>query len=48
MALHNVNYLATWYLNEGVVTGRLPRPATGAALLRRDAHVVLFGRRDAG
>ncbi|MBI3045809.1 MAG: CoA transferase [Betaproteobacteria bacterium] len=27
MALHNVNYLATWYLNEGVVTGRLPRSA---------------------
>ena len=27
MALHNTCYLATWYLNEGVVTGRLPRSA---------------------
>jgi succinate--hydroxymethylglutarate CoA-transferase len=27
MALHNTAYLATWYLNEGVVTGRLPRSA---------------------
>ena len=27
MALHNTSYLATWYLNEGVVTGRLPRSA---------------------
>jgi crotonobetainyl-CoA:carnitine CoA-transferase CaiB-like acyl-CoA transferase len=27
MALHNTCYLATWYLNEGVVTARLPRSA---------------------
>jgi len=27
MALHNTSYLATWYLNEGVVTGRLARSA---------------------
>ena len=27
MALHNTAYLATWYLNAGVVTGRLPRSA---------------------
>jgi crotonobetainyl-CoA:carnitine CoA-transferase CaiB-like acyl-CoA transferase len=27
MALHNTCYLATWYLNEGVTTGRLPRSA---------------------
>ena len=27
MALHNTSYLATWYLNDGVVTGRLPRSA---------------------
>jgi crotonobetainyl-CoA:carnitine CoA-transferase CaiB-like acyl-CoA transferase len=27
VALHNTSYLATWYLNEGVVTGRLPRSA---------------------
>ena len=27
MALHNVNYLATWYLNEAVVTERLQRSA---------------------
>ena len=27
MALHNTAYLATWYLNEGIVTGRLPRSA---------------------
>ena len=27
MALHNTAYLATWYLNEGAVTGRLPRSA---------------------
>ena len=27
MALHNLNYLATWYLNDGAVTGRLPRSA---------------------
>jgi succinate---hydroxymethylglutarate CoA-transferase len=27
MALFNTAYLATWYLNEGVVTGRLPRSA---------------------
>ncbi len=27
IALHNTSYLATWYLNEGIVTGRLPRSA---------------------
>src|SRR5512134_241416 len=27
MALHNTSYIATWYLNEGVVTRRLPRSA---------------------
>jgi crotonobetainyl-CoA:carnitine CoA-transferase CaiB-like acyl-CoA transferase len=27
IALANTNYLATWYLNEGVVTSRLPRSA---------------------
>ncbi len=27
VAIHNVNYLGTWYMNEGVVTGRLPRGA---------------------
>jgi len=27
IALFNTAYLATWYLNEGVVTGRLPRSA---------------------
>ena len=27
MALHNTSYLATWYLNEGVVTKRLARSA---------------------
>lgn len=27
VALHNVNYLGTWYLNEGVHTGRAPRSA---------------------
>ncbi len=27
MALHNLSYLATWNLNDGVVTGRLPRSA---------------------
>jgi crotonobetainyl-CoA:carnitine CoA-transferase CaiB-like acyl-CoA transferase len=27
VALHNVGYLATWYLNEGVNQGRLPRSA---------------------
>ncbi|NMF91019.1 CaiB/BaiF CoA transferase family protein [Aromatoleum petrolei] len=25
VAMHNLSYLATWYLNEGVVTGRAPR-----------------------
>ncbi|MBT6139863.1 MAG: CoA transferase [Rhodospirillaceae bacterium] len=25
LALHNTSYLSTWYLNEGVNTGRLPR-----------------------
>ena len=27
LALHNTSYLSTWYLNEGVVTERLPRSA---------------------
>lgn len=27
VALHNINYLGTWYLNEGVKTGRAPRSA---------------------
>ncbi len=27
MALHNLNYIGTWYLNEGVNSGRLPRSA---------------------
>ncbi|MDH5536066.1 MAG: CoA transferase [Betaproteobacteria bacterium] len=27
MALHNLNYMATWYLNDGVNSGRLPRSA---------------------
>ena len=27
LALHNIHYLATWYLNEGVVTERLQRSA---------------------
>jgi succinate--hydroxymethylglutarate CoA-transferase len=27
IALHNVSYLATWYLNEGFTQGRLPRSA---------------------
>jgi crotonobetainyl-CoA:carnitine CoA-transferase CaiB-like acyl-CoA transferase len=47
MALHNVNYLATWYLNEGVVTGRLPRSAhpalTPCQLYRtRDGWIYLM------
>ncbi len=25
VALHNLNYLATWYLNEGVIQGKTPR-----------------------
>lgn len=27
VALHNLNYLGTWYMNEGVVTDRTPRSA---------------------
>ena len=47
MALHNVSYLATWYLNEGVVTGRLPRSAhpalTPCQLYRtRDGWIYLM------
>lgn len=47
MALHNTNYLATWYLNEGVVTGRLPRSAhpalTPCQLYRtRDSWIYLM------
>jgi succinate--hydroxymethylglutarate CoA-transferase len=47
MALHNVNYVATWYLNEGVVTGRLRRSAhpalTPCQLYRtRDGWIYLM------
>ena len=47
MALHNTAYVATWYLNEGVVTGRLPRSAhpalTPCQLYRtRDGWIYLM------
>jgi crotonobetainyl-CoA:carnitine CoA-transferase CaiB-like acyl-CoA transferase len=47
MALHNTCYLATWYLNSGVVTGRLPRSAhpslTPCQLYRtRDGWIYLM------
>lgn len=47
MALHNTSYLATWYLNEGVVTSRLPRSAhpalTPCQLYRtRDGWIYLM------
>jgi crotonobetainyl-CoA:carnitine CoA-transferase CaiB-like acyl-CoA transferase len=47
MALHNTSYLATWYLNEGVVTGRLARSAhpalTPCQLYRtRDGWIYLM------
>ncbi len=47
MALHNTCYLATWYLNDGVVTGRLPRSAhpslTPCQLYRtRDGWIYLM------
>jgi succinate---hydroxymethylglutarate CoA-transferase len=47
MALHNTSYLATWYLNEGVVTARLPRSAhpalTPCQLYRtRDGWIYLM------
>jgi len=47
MALHNTCYLATWYLNEGVNTGRLPRSAhpslTPCQLYRtRDGWIYLM------
>jgi len=47
MALHNTSYLATWFLNEGVVTGRLPRSAhpalTPCQLYRtRDGWIYLM------
>ena len=47
MALFNTAYLATWYLNEGVVTGRLPRSAhpalTPCQLYRtRDGWIYLM------
>ena len=47
MALFNTSYLATWYLNEGVVTGRLPRSAhpslTPCQLYRtRDGWIYLM------
>jgi succinate---hydroxymethylglutarate CoA-transferase len=47
MALHNTSYLATWYLNEGVATTRLPRSAhpslTPCQLYRtRDGWIYLM------
>ena len=47
MALHNLSYVATWYLNEGVTTGRLPRSAhpalTPCQLYRtRDGWIYLM------
>lgn len=47
MALHNTSYLATWYLNEGVVTKRLARSAhpslTPCQLYRtRDGWIYLM------
>jgi crotonobetainyl-CoA:carnitine CoA-transferase CaiB-like acyl-CoA transferase len=47
MALHNLSYVATWYLNEGVVTTRLPRSAhpalTPCQLYRtRDGWIYLM------
>jgi crotonobetainyl-CoA:carnitine CoA-transferase CaiB-like acyl-CoA transferase len=47
MALHNTSYLATWYLNEGIVTERLPRSAhpslTPCQLYRtRDGWIYLM------
>jgi crotonobetainyl-CoA:carnitine CoA-transferase CaiB-like acyl-CoA transferase len=47
MALHNASYLATWYLNEGVITRRLPRSAhpslTPCQLYRtRDSWIYLM------
>jgi succinate--hydroxymethylglutarate CoA-transferase len=47
MALHNLSYLATWYLNEGVTTGRLARSAhpslTPCQLYRtRDGWIYLM------
>jgi crotonobetainyl-CoA:carnitine CoA-transferase CaiB-like acyl-CoA transferase len=47
MALHNLGYVATWYLNEGAVTGRLPRSAhpalTPCQLYRtRDGWIYLM------
>jgi crotonobetainyl-CoA:carnitine CoA-transferase CaiB-like acyl-CoA transferase len=47
MALHNTSYVATWYLNEGVVTERLPRSAhpslTPCQLYRtRDGWIYLM------
>lgn len=44
-ALHNTNYLSTWYLNAGVATGRLPRgahPALVPSQLYRTADGWLF------
>lgn len=44
-ALHNTNYLSTWYLNAGVATGRLPRgahPALVPSQLYRSADGWLF------
>ena len=47
MALHNLSYVATWYLNEHVVTARLPRSAhpalTPCQLYRtRDGWIYLM------
>ncbi|MCC7182101.1 MAG: CoA transferase [Rhodocyclaceae bacterium] len=44
-ALHNTNYLSTWYLNAGTATGRLPRgahPALVPSQLYRSADGWLF------
>lgn len=47
VALHNVNYLGTWYLNDGVTTTRLPRSAhpslTPSQLYRtRDGWILIM------
>ena len=45
LALHNINYLATWYLNEGVVTERLQRsahPSLTPCQLYRTANGWIF------
>lgn len=45
VAMHNLSYLATWYLNEGVVTGRAPRsghPSLTPSQLYRTADGWIF------